>query len=93
MGVSRMTAYEIYGNPKDIVCDASGPDSNEKFIGWITRGPGHNYKPLLSTRPTFASRKEAIQAMEVLVKAIKSVVAKEFKDKKDILSQIYPEKK
>ncbi|MDP3999336.1 MAG: hypothetical protein Q8P76_01925 [bacterium] len=91
-GVNRLTAYEIYGNPKDIICDATGPDSNGKFVGWITRGPGHNYKPLLNSEPIFNSRKEAILYMKELVEAVRKFIAEELKEKKDPLSLIYSKK-
>ena len=91
-GISRLEAYEIVGNPDDIVIDAGGPDKKTgKFVGWITRGPGHNYKPLLNTQPIFDTRKQAKQAMRNLVEEIKKFVEKDLKDPQNPLRDLLPD--
>ena len=68
MGLSRGTLWEIAGNPDDIVIDTGGPSKeNGLFVGWITRGAGHRYKPLLSTDAVFKTRKLAKHFMQVIV--------------------------
>ncbi|MBU4284780.1 hypothetical protein KKF60_01515 [Patescibacteria group bacterium] len=78
MGISRLTAWEIAGNHDDIVVDAGGPDKKTgKFVGWITRGPGHNFKPLLNTQPIYDTLEQAKQAMKDLVVKINEFVDNE----------------
>ena len=89
MGISRLVAYEIVANPDDIVIDAGGPESTGKFFGWVTRGPGHNYKLLLSTQPVYDTSKQAKQAMEELVAKIKEFVKKDLEDPNNPLKDFF----
>ncbi len=80
MGLSRLTAYEIAGNSDDIIATFGGPDKKTgKFLGWITRGPGHNYKLLFNTNPVYDSAEEAKGAMQTLIETIKDWVAQDLK--------------
>jgi hypothetical protein len=82
-GISRLVAYEIAGNPDDIVIAYGGPDKETgKFAGWITRGEGHNFKPLLNTEPIYDTPKQAKETMEKVVQEIKDFVEKDLKDPK-----------
>jgi len=65
--VTRLTLWEIASNPDDIVVGAAGPDENGLFSGWISRGPGHNYKPLISSSACFPSESEAKEYMQMIV--------------------------
>ena len=65
--ISRLTLYEVAGNPDDINITFAGPDEYGKFIGWITRGPGHDYKPLISTQAIFDTAEAAKSAMKEIV--------------------------
>jgi hypothetical protein len=68
MGLSKLTLYEIAGNQDDIVVDVGGPaKDNGLFVGWITRGERHNYKPLLNTDPIFKTEKLAKHFMQGIV--------------------------
>jgi len=79
--VTRLTLYEIAGNPDDVVVDHGGPDKKHgKFAGWITRGPGHNYKPLISTAPIFETAEEADEAMQQIVDFAKDWTEEDLKD-------------
>ncbi|OGZ35469.1 MAG: hypothetical protein A2V60_03470 [Candidatus Portnoybacteria bacterium RIFCSPHIGHO2_01_FULL_39_19] len=92
MGFCRLTAYEIVGNPNDIVIDYGGPDKKTgKFVGWITRGPGHNFKPLINTQPIFDTPEQAKQAMRNLVKEIKKFVEEDRKDPNNPLKDFFSE--
>ena len=68
MGISRLTLWEIAGNPDEIIVAAGGPSKdNSLFVGWITRGEGHNYKPLVNTNPIFKTKKLAEHFMQGIV--------------------------
>ncbi len=77
VGMSRLTTY-IIANNEDIKCSAGGPSSeNGKYMGWITLGEGRYYRPLINSEAIFDSAKDAIKAMEDLVKTAKEFVANE----------------
>ena len=69
--ITRMTLYEIAGNPDDIIVAAGGPvkkgEFKGKFLGWITRGERHNYKTLINTAPVFNSAEDAKLFMQAIV--------------------------
>ena len=89
-GISKLTAYEIAGNPDDIVITYGGPDEKTgKFVGWITRGPGHNFKPLLNTDPIYDTPAQAKQAMKDMVAQIKESVKKDLEDPENPLKGFF----
>ncbi|MFH1036474.1 MAG: hypothetical protein V1756_00185 [Patescibacteria group bacterium] len=86
--VSRLTLYEIAGNPDDVVVDAGGPDKETgKYVGWITRGPGHNYKPLISTEPIFDTPEQAKEAMQKIVDWAKNWTEEDLRDPNNPLAE------
>lgn len=84
--VSRMTAYEIAGNPDDIVITHAGPDENGKYAGWITRGKGHDSKPLINSESQFNTATEAEDEMKKLVSDLKEFVSKEQQGHNNLLN-------
>ena len=81
MGITRLTLYEIAGNPDDIVATHSGPDKKTgKYVGWITRGPRHRYKLLISTNPIFDTPKEAKKAMQEIIEWTKNFTEKDLQN-------------
>ena len=88
MGVSRMTALEIFGNQEDIVCECWGTDSNGYFVGVIRRGKGHNGKLLLSGGLNVESKEEAVQYMKSLRDDIIKWVEKELEDPESVTSRM-----
>jgi len=77
MGVSRLSAYEIAGNPDDIVTGSYKDDESGKYGGIISRGPGHHYKLIVSTNAGYASQEEAKADMDRIVSHIVQTVKKE----------------
>lgn len=73
-GVSRMTSY-IIATRDDVICDASGPTAEGKWMGWITLGPDSRYRPLLNSEATFDTKELAIDAMKKAVAELKTAVA------------------
>lgn len=64
MGLSRLTALEIFAHPKDLyLCVACGKEFPDKFGFVIARGPGHEYKFLVTCLPVLNSRAGAVKAI------------------------------
>jgi hypothetical protein len=85
MNLSRMTALEIYSNPADI--EFLIAQSEGKHAIMVTRGPGHRFKPLLSTEAVFESRATAV----TIIRSVLDVALKEgksaFDDALEMLDQ------
>lgn len=85
--ISRLTLYEIAGNPGDVVVTHGGPsEENGKYVGWITRGPGRRYKPLISTSPIFDTPVEAEAAMQKIVDFAKNFTEEDLEKPNNPLS-------
>lgn len=68
MGISMITAVEIYTNPKDLEFRIGQERHDGLFAFTVTRGPGHDFRLLLSTRPFAQTEEEIIDAIgEILV--------------------------
>jgi hypothetical protein len=65
--MTRLTAYEIAGNPNDVIATSAGPNRNGKYRGFITRGEMHRFKILISTEPVFDTPESArMQMVQVI---------------------------
>ncbi len=75
MGISQTTALMIKRNKKDIVCGFEGPLKDiGKYTGWIQLHKiGTFHSEVLRTKAVFLSGKNAIAAMENIVKEIKQM--------------------
>ncbi|MBU0929461.1 MAG: hypothetical protein KJ623_00105 [Nanoarchaeota archaeon] len=87
--VSLLTCLEIVGNPEDIIVESCGPDENGKYLGIISRGPDHNYKPLVSTEPFFGTPEEAKTYMQEIIDLAKQQVEKRLKEPNSPLKQYF----
>jgi hypothetical protein len=77
MGLSFLAALEIANHhPDDIRVESIGPEKNGKFAGWITRGPGHNFKPIVFTQAVYDTAEEALAKMDRIVDSCKEYVSK-----------------
>ncbi|MGD1003156.1 MAG: hypothetical protein ABR884_01100 [Minisyncoccia bacterium] len=65
--MTRLTAYEIAGNPDDIIATHAGPDNAGKYCGFITRGEVGRYRILISTPAIFDDPEFADDAMRKVV--------------------------
>lgn len=65
--VTRITCMEICGNPKDLFIKIADEDEEGKFPLIISRGKGHNFKPLLSGPAP--SKEDALEAIELILNA------------------------
>ena len=76
-GITLLTAIVIHSND-DVECNGGGPDPETgKFVGWITHGLAKRYRPLVSTKPIYDSKEAATEAIESLVKQIRSKTIEE----------------
>jgi len=64
--MTPLTGLEIFGNPKDLAFCVKKPKGDNKYGLAITRGPGHNFKLLLSG--------EGIPSKEVALDLVKQVL-------------------
>lgn len=89
MSLTRLTALEIFTNPNDLhfSMPTAGVGADEMFGISITRGPGHNFKPMLSGSPT-RSRVDIIQ----LVTNILNTTRKECNQFIDAASGLDPDR-
>jgi hypothetical protein len=81
-GISRLSTLIIQGNPESIKCYWGGPTSEGKYAGWIyyeeDRGelPGGSKdirpRPLLSTQPIYETPDAALEAVEAVVRQVRS---------------------
>lgn len=72
MGISRLTALEVFNNPRDLVVQIGG-DEKKGFVIVITRGPGHNYKLLIDSQPINKTREEVIEMVRELLVGIREL--------------------
>lgn len=65
--MNLLTAMEIYGNPNDLVFFVAKSDKS-KFHLCISRGPGHNFKLILTSSEPLNSKKETIDIIEKVLR-------------------------
>ena len=71
MSVSVLTAFQIKN--KNVDCQASIPNKDHKYAGWIVLDEQKEWMPLLNTEYIYDSPKEAIRAMEKFVETIRTM--------------------
>jgi len=91
MGISRLTALEIYSNQDDIVCECWEKNDEGLFVGVIRRGPGHNGKVLLDGGLDVGSEEEAVSCMESLRDSIIKAMGEELANEKSQTSKLLEE--
>lgn len=71
------SVLEIYSNPADLQIFV-GEDAETKEWGFaITRGPGHNFKPILSSQPFAKTLAEVVDGVRTLLQNVCIMVEKE----------------
>ena len=82
MGISIITAVEIFTNPGDLEFNIGftiGKESG-KFSISIFRGPSHNFKPLITSPPFAEKLEDAVEAIKERLEAIQQYMTKELED-------------
>lgn len=87
MGLSLITALEIFTNPDDLEIKIGQEREGEKFSIGIFRGPGHNYKPMLNSGAFAKTLEEAVEAVKEILETVCKAITKDFADRKSIPSQ------
>jgi len=87
MGIIMLTALEIFTNPWDLEITIGQKKDGAKFAIGIFRGPGHNFKPILTSQPFAETREDAIRAVEKALQTIHEAVTKEFKNSRSLVYQ------
>lgn len=83
MGLNLLTAMEVANQYHDLYISVGKSDSTGKFAFLISRGPGHNFKPLLSTNAAFENAGEAIVAVGNILNFVCQIIKKEIVEKTD----------
>ncbi len=86
MGISRLTCLEIFTNPTDLQIMIGQEKNNGKYAIGIFRGPGHNFKPLITSGFVIESFKEAIEEIKKILESIHYTIESELKKKGSLLS-------
>lgn len=86
MGVSRMTILEIFTNPCDLVVAIGQKDG--KFSVFVSRGPGHNYKLMLSAEGIFESRQAAVDSIRQVLEFAAEKGKETLEDRTNPIAQI-----
>mgnify|MGYP001559215374 FL=1 len=88
MGISVSTALEIFTNPSDLEISIGQGKGGGKFSIFISRGPGHDFKILISSQPFAESMEAAVVATGEILESIRKVATNTFGDKDNPISQI-----
>ena len=88
MGISVSTALEIFTNPSDLEISIGQEKSGGKFAIFISRGPGHDFKILLSSQPFAESTEAAVKAVGEILESIRKAATDTLGDKENPLTQI-----
>lgn len=87
MGVSMITALEIFTNPSDLEITIGQEKKGAKFSIGIYCGPGHNFKSMLTSQPFAEKLEDAVNAVDEILQFVYEVIMKQFKDSGSFASQ------
>jgi len=87
MGLTMMTALEIFTNPDDLEITIVQEKNGGKFAISIFRGIKHRYKPMLTSQPFAKTQKEAIKAIGEILQAVHNVSTREFENSESLVFQ------
>jgi len=83
-----LTAMEINNHPNDLYIQIGQEVQDGKYAFALSRGPGHNFKLLISTIPFAETLDEAVEGVKNLLNGIHEVTTKELHNKESILANI-----
>jgi hypothetical protein len=86
MGISKITALEIFTNPGDLEICIEQEKEGAKFSIGIFRGPGHNFKPMLTSQPFAEKLEDAVGAVKGTLESIHEILTKDLADRKSFSS-------
>lgn len=82
-----LTALEIFTNPDDLEITIGQEKEGAKFTIGIFRGPGHNFKPMLTSQPFAEKLEDAVEVIKGILESIREAIAKDFANRKSLPSQ------
>ncbi len=82
-----ITALEIFTNPSDLEITIEQEKEGAKFAVGIFRGPGHNFKPMLTSQPFAEKLEDAVETIKRTLESIHEALTKDFADRKSLPSQ------
>ncbi len=84
MGISMITALEIFTNPGDLKIAIGQEKEGSKFAIGIFRGPGHNFRPMLTSQPFAEKLEDAVKAIKGILESIREDLTKDFANGKSL---------
>ena len=82
-----LTALEIFTNPNDLEILIGQEKGGGKYAFAITRGPGHDFKMMISSQPFTEKLEDAIEVIKVILESIREAIARDFENIKSVPSQ------
>ncbi len=82
-----ITAMEIFTNPGDLEITIGQRRRGAKFAISISRGPGNNFKPLITSKPFAETQEDAIKVIEGTLESIREIMLKDFEEHKGLPPQ------
>jgi hypothetical protein len=89
MGITMITALEIFTNPSDLeISIIQEKDGDRKFAICISRGPGHDFKLLLTSQPFAKTCEDAVKVVRETLEAVSQVATNELENKENFVSHV-----
>ena len=86
-GISRLEALEIFSNPTDLEIIITEDKKSKKYGIAFCRGPGHNFKLMLSADPYTEEFKDVINAARTILEGIYQAMTEELKNPESLIVQ------
>ena len=87
MPISMMSALEIFTNPGDLEITIGQEKKGAKFAMGIFRGPGHDFKPILTSQPFAETQEDAIKAVERVLQTVHEAVTETLRNPDSLASR------
>ena len=88
-GLSLITALEIFNHPNDLEIIVGKQEGEKNYAFTLSRGPGHNFKPLISFQSYTEKIDDIYENVHGLLKSIRESCIKELEDKESFLSKMF----
>ncbi len=89
MGMSLITALEIFTNPDDLYFAIVEDPKSVKYGLVIARGPGHNYKPLFDVSCNYGAREEVLEMLRTGLQGTREGVIKELSSPSSLAAAVF----
>ncbi len=87
-GIKKITALEILTNPNNLEIIIGQQKSSGKYAIAIMRGPGHNFKMLLSSEPVIEDFEDVLKTVKETLEAIQQAMTKKLENPESIIGLI-----